>query len=156
MFDGIIPFSRASFSLDLVSIAMWLVIPALLFSVYLVKYKKRYQLHKTLQLCIVGALLTAIVIFEIDMRLYGWKQYAEPSIFFDNWLFPVFYIHLTISILTTIIWTITVTGALRKLPKPPAPNAYSHSHKKWGRLSVLSMCLTAVSGWIFYTMAFIY
>ena len=156
MLDGFIPFSRASFSLDLVSIAMWLVVPTLLFSIYTVKYRRNYALHKTLQISIVIALLVAIIIFEIDMRIFGWKQYAEPSIYFDTILFPVFYTHLSISISTTILWTVTIIAALRKFPKPPSPNQHAKLHRVLGKLSALGMCLTAISGWIFYVIAFVY
>jgi hypothetical protein len=48
-----------------------------------------------------------------------------------------------------------IVQALRKFPKPPQPGMHSSSHKFWGWLASIGMFLTAVTGWIFYYLAFV-
>ena len=72
--DGFLPFShgRASFMLDVVFLAMFVVVPVLALSVWLVKKRRNYRLHKLLQVTLASVLLAAVMLFEIDMRVNGW------------------------------------------------------------------------------------
>ena len=47
--NGFIPNSRGSLMLDVVFLAMFVVLPVLAVSIWLVKKRGKYQLHKTLQ-----------------------------------------------------------------------------------------------------------
>jgi hypothetical protein len=53
------------------------------------------------------------------------------------------------------VWIVVIVQALRKYPSPPTPNKHSHDHKKGGWLAVILMTLTAVTGWVFYYLAFV-
>ena len=65
----------ASFMLDVVVCALVLLVPLLLYSLYVVKVQRNYGLHKRLQLALAAILLIAVGAFEIDMRLHGgWKN----------------------------------------------------------------------------------
>src|SRR5438552_16203513 len=68
--------SRGSLMLDVVFLAMFVVVPVLAVSVYLVKIRGRYDLHKKLQLITASVLLIAVLLFELDLRLNGWQQRA--------------------------------------------------------------------------------
>jgi putative membrane protein len=146
---------RGTFMLDLVVVAMVLVLPVLGASIWAVKFRKAYRLHKTLQIILGIVLLATVLIFEVDVRVFGWKHKAEPSPYYNTWLFPVFYVHLVIAVSTTLLW-IWVTGkALRHFPSPPAPCEYSRHHLPQAKVAGVGMFLTAVTGWIFYYMAFV-
>lgn len=153
--QGFLPFSRASFMLDFVVVAMFAMVPTLLWSISLVRRKKNYALHRRVQLILAGVLLVTIVLFEVDVRLNGWQQYAKASPYFDSWLFPFLYFHLVFAISTTILWVVTVVGALRHFKAPVGPNAYSPRHKILGRLAAIDMCCTALTGVTFHWMAFV-
>src|SRR5947207_1895293 len=71
--------TRASLMLDVVFLAMFVVLPALAWSVYLVKVRRNYALHKRVQLTLGTVLLAAVTLFEIDMRVNGWEPRAVPS-----------------------------------------------------------------------------
>ena len=58
MFDGFLG-TRASLMLDVVFLAMFVVVPALAWSVYLVKVRRNYGLHKRVQL-LLGSVLLAL------------------------------------------------------------------------------------------------
>src|SRR5262249_17937431 len=71
--SGFVPGSRGSLMLDVVFVAMFVVVPVLAVSVYLVKYRRQYALHKKLQLATACVLLVAVLLFELDIRLNGWE-----------------------------------------------------------------------------------
>lgn len=154
MLDGFIPHSRATFMLDLVAVAMVIIVPVLAWSIRLVKVHRNYALHRMVQLILGCVLLFAVVLFEIDMRIHGWRELAKTSRFYGNWLMPVLYVHLFFAIITTILWIVTITQALRKFDNPPVPNAYSPKHKSLAIFAAIGMFCTAVTGWAFYVMAF--
>lgn len=159
--DGFIPGSRGSIMLDIVFLAMFLVVPVMAVSLYLVKYKKMFALHKVIQIVLGVVLLISITLFEVDMRFgSGWKVRAEASPFFepDVWC-VVWYalcIHLFFAIPTALLWIYVIVSAIRKFPNPPTPSEYSPKHIFWARLAAIEMFMTALTGWIFYTLAFIF
>jgi uncharacterized membrane protein YozB (DUF420 family) len=131
------------------------VIPVMIWSICLVRYRRNYQLHKRVQLTLGGVLLVAVLLFEIDMRVHGWRQFAEPSPYYDNWLWPILYVHLFFAVSTSVLWVYTIAAALRRFPRPPAPNSHSRRHRIAARAAAGFMCMTAVTGWLFYWAAFV-
>ena len=155
MLPGFLPFSRASLAVDVVALTTLAVVPLLAWSIYLVKYEKNYALHRKIQLTLAGLVLGAVVLFELEVRIYGWRQFAEPSPFYDTILFPVLYVHLFFAISTPLLWIYTILGAVRRFPKPPRPNEYSPRHRRVARLAAAGMLCTAFTSWIFYYLAFV-
>ncbi len=148
--------------LDIVFLAMFLVVPVLLFSVYQVKYRRQYELHKRLQLTLGTVLLLAVGAFEIDMQLFTqWEDLAVPSPYFvaaHKWTCTVglsLIVHLSFAIPTLVLWIVVIVQALRHFPSPPLPGLHSAWHRRWGMMATAGMVLTAVTGWIFYSLAFI-
>ncbi len=68
---------------------------------------------------------------------------------------PLLAIHLVFAVSTALLWIYVIVQALRKIPNPPAPCAYSPTHKRWARLAAADMTLTALTGWTFYYLAFV-
>ena len=160
--DGFLGF-RGSLMLDVVFLAMFAVLPGLAVSIYAVKQGK-FELHKKLQLLLGGVLLLAVLAFEVDMRLHDWEPRAAASPYFRgdaadvDWSSTVgvsLIVHLFFAIPTTLLWIMVIVQALRKFPSPPQPGQHSNAHKFWGWLATLEMFGTAVTGWIFYYLAFI-
>lgn len=154
--------TRGSLMLDVVFLAMFLVVPVLLVSIWLVKYRRQYALHKTLQLAMAAVLLVAVTLFEVDMQLFTeWEALAGPSPYFDaahKWTCPVgisLIVHLSFAIPTLLLWIYVVVQALRKFKRPPQPGPHSAGHRRTGWLAAGGMVLTAVTGWIFYGLAFV-
>jgi uncharacterized membrane protein YozB (DUF420 family) len=153
--DGFLPGSRASIMLDVVFLAMFAVVPVLGWSVYQVKYRGRYLLHKRVQVAMSLILLVAVGLFEVDVRLNDWRPRAEASPYMHNGVIDIVLpIHLVFAISTFVLWAFVLIQALRKIPNPPGPCAYSPTHIRWARIAAIDMCLTAVTGWTFYWMAF--
>lgn len=166
--DGFLRFiipTRGSLMLDVVFVAMFAVIPLLFLSIQLAK-RGQWGWHKTLQLVLGSVLLVAVIAFEVDMRLSGWYHRAAASPYFRrvspegglDWTSPVgisLFIHLCFAIPTAVLWAFVIYRALVKFPSPPRPNEHSHAHKKFSWLATITMVGTAVTGWIFYYLAFV-
>lgn len=145
--------------LDVVFTAMFAVLPALLASIYLVRFRRRYRWHKRMQLVIAGVLLVAVTAFEVDMRLHGWQHLARPSPYWregpwNDWVDYSLAIHLTCAIPTLVLWVVVSAAALWRFPVPPTPSAHSRWHRRYGATAVVGLVLTAVTGWMFYWLAF--
>ena len=152
--NGFLPGSRASLMLDVVFVAMFLVLPVLAWSIAAAR-QGRYALHKQVQLVLAGVLLVAVTAFEIDIRLFtNWRARAEASPFYPGGVYLALYVHLVFAITTTLVWIWVIVRALRRFARPVAPGPHSASHRRWGWIAAWDMVLTAVTGWIFYILAF--
>lgn len=152
----------SSFMLDFVVCALALVVPILLYSLWLVKFKRNYALHRFLQLLLGGVLLVAVGAFEVDMRLHGgWENIVNknpeaPRLTIDelSHVRQLLYIHLIFAVSTPFLWAATIYQALKKFPLPIQPSEHSGRHKLFGWLSTIDLTLTSVTGLIFYYVAF--
>lgn len=147
--------TRGSLMLDVVFLAMFLVVPVLAWSIYLVKYRRDYVLHKWVQVTLGSVLLVAVLAFEVDIRLFDWEPRAEPSPYFKTWVFPSLYVHLCFAIPALPLWIYVIVQGLRNFDNPPRPSPYSDSHIFWAWPAAIAMVMTAVTGWIFYYLAFV-
>ncbi len=151
---GFLPSSRATLILDLIVVAMALVIPIMLYSLAAVRRLKNYERHKFIQIGLGLILGLAIIAFEIDMRLNGWRHLAEASPFYETWVFPALYVHLACAVPTLLLWVYTISMALKQQIIRPLAGQPRFRHKLFGRLSAYSMMATALTGWLFYWLAF--
>jgi hypothetical protein len=138
-------------------LGMLAVVVVLSWSVYQVKFRRRYQLHKTAQLILGALVLVVVILFEIDIRLHGWETRASgmeggeapPAVWY------ALYIHLLFAVSSIILWPVTIFLALRNFPNPPHPARHSRIHIPLARAAALDMVLTTVTGWVFYWLAFV-
>lgn len=153
--------TRGSLMLDVVLLAMAAVLPLLGLSIYLAR-RGNYVLHKKINLVLGIVLLVAVLAFEVDMRLFtDWEELAKDSPYFDperKWTSPAglsLIIHLCFAVPTPLLWIYVIVQALRKFPSPPLPGSHSLSHRRTGWLAAAGMLLTAVTGSVFYYLAFV-
>ncbi len=146
--------------LDFVFVAMIAILPVLAWSIYLVRYRRQFELHKRVQVGLALVLLVAVVLFEIDVRfLTDWEALAGPSPYFkpESWC-TVWYalaVHLCFAVPTPFLWAFVIVQAMRRFPRPVTPSAYSPRHVFWARVAAGGMVMTAVTGWVFYWLAFV-
>jgi len=147
--------SRASLGMDVVLVGLFALLPVLAWSVMLVR-RGRHAAHKRLQLFIVAALAAAIVFFEVDVRLISdWRARAQPSPFWPRGVLTALAIHLVFAVSTFVLLTWVVWEALTRFPTPPVPGAHGPRHRRMARLAALDLVLTAITGTIFYWLAFV-
>src|SRR5829696_4532023 len=97
-FPGINGFlgTRAPLMIDVVCLAMIGVVLVLTWSVYQVKCRRRYQLHKWTQITLGAVLLVVVILFEVDIRLHGWEERAADAVGRrpPQIVFSALYVHL--------------------------------------------------------------
>jgi putative membrane protein len=161
MQDGFLGY-RTSFMLDFVVVSLVLIVPALLFSLWTVKFGRLFLVHKRLQLTLGIVLLVAVSAFEVDLHFVqkGWQNVVakrevplseEQLGVVRGWL----RFHLIFAISTPLMWAATIGLALKSFPSPPVPGKHSTVHKTLGWLSTLDVTMTAITGLIFYYFAFV-
>ena len=160
MSDGFLGY-KASFMLDVVVCALVIVVPTLLFSLYAVKVRKNYTLHRNLQVTLGVVLLVAVGLFEVDMRMQGGimgilaKRSVELTPEQLRFFYRILWVHLFFSVTTVFLWAGTLILALRRMPNPPQPCAHSPLHKRLGWLSAIDITMTAITGLLVYYCGFV-
>lgn len=155
----------ASFMLDAVICALVLVVPTLLYSVYLVKFKQKYLWHRNLQLTLGVALLLTVGAFEVDLQIVhgGWENVVNkpdqpPRVTGESLDFirKMLWVHLVFAVSTPVLWVTTIVLALKRFPSPPVPTPeHSPLHRKLGWASTIDITLTSVTGLLWYYLAFV-
>jgi len=154
---------HASFMLDVVVCALVVVVPVLLFSLYLVKFRRRYLWHRNIQVGLGIVLLVTVAAFEYDMRSHGgWEQIVNkdsqhPRLVGETLesVRRLLWVHLVFAITTPLLWTTTIFLALKRFASPPSPGPHSWLHKRLGWASAVDITLTSVTGLLFYYFAFV-
>lgn len=146
--------------LDVAALAMVAVVPILATSVYLVRYRRMYALHKQIQLALGAALLVTVGLFELEMRLHGWRDRAAASPYggsggATDWVALALAVHLFFAVSSAVLWMVVIVRALRNFPNPPVPGPHSAWHRRYAMLAAIDMLCTAVTGWVFYYLAFV-
>lgn len=155
-----------SFMLDFVVCALAVLVPLLLYSLFVVKKQRKFTLHRNLQVLLCVVLLIAVGAFEIDMQWVqgGWENVmgkqaeslGEEALNTKvESVRTVLHIHLIFAIATPLLWIATLAYAFRKFPNPPQPGAHSRTHKTLGWLSTVALTLTSATGIWFYYVAFV-
>lgn len=156
--------------LDFVTLAMAVVLVILAFSIYVVRFKKRPTLHRNIQVATSVILTLALIAFEIDVRfITNWRELAQASPYYASGIVDwCLTIHLIFAIPTPIVWAVVIFMAIRRydsgsfkresLPDdshPKSSKGFSHFHRLSGRIAAGFMVLTALTGWVFYYVAFV-
>ncbi|MFM7290900.1 MAG: DUF420 domain-containing protein [Planctomycetia bacterium] len=151
--------TRASFGMDLVLVGLIALLPVLAWSIHLVRTRRAYAAHKRLQIFIAAALLAAIVVFEIDVRLISdWKVRAAAGGGNPWWpvgVLTALAIHLVFAVSTLVLWVWVIWEAFLRFPTPPAPGGHGPRHRVMARLAAVDLVLTACTGTVFYWLAFV-
>ena len=152
-----------TFMLDFVVCALALIVPVLVWSLWLVKFRRRYVAHKRLQITLGIVLLLAVTAFEVDVQMVhgGWENIVAQQQLSPEALAtkitsvrPWLLVHLVFAVTTPLFWIVTITLALRRFKNPPAPGTHSRLHKTLGWASTIDITLTSVTGLLFYYVAF--
>jgi hypothetical protein len=155
---------QTTFMLDFVVCALVLIVPLLLFSLWLVKIRRNYSGHMRLQITLGLVLLVAVTAFEVDVQMVhgGWQnivaqQQLSPEAFTAKVaaVRPWLLVHLVFAVSTPFLWAITIALALRRFGTRPLPGPHSRVHAVLGWISTIDITLTAITGLIFYYLAFV-
>ncbi len=152
-----------TFMLDFVVCALIVIVPLVVYSLYLVKVRKDFRGHRNMQVLLGAVLVVAVTAFEIDVQLIhgGWEQIVNkpgqpvrlsPEVLND--VRRVLRVHLMFAISTPFLWAATLGLAWRRFANPPTPGPHSGLHKQLGWLATLDLVATSFTGLWFYYVAF--
>jgi len=143
--------------LDIVAIAMVIIVLVMALSIHLVRNRKNFAVHKKIQIATTAFLAVMIVAFEIDMRfLTNWRESARVSPYYaTGWVDRFLMIHLLFAIPTPFVWGAVIWSAMKRFKQSFQQGDYNCKHRLYGRIAAVMMLMTAVTGWIFYYMAFV-
>ena len=152
--------TRSSFMMDLVCVALFGILLLLAISIYQVRVRRQYEWHKRCQLALGATLAVVVFLFELDVRFVtDWQARAEESPYFkaDAWsgVWLSLTAHLASAVPTACLWLVAIVQALRRFPRVPGPGNHSRRHALLGWLAATGILLTALTGWLFYVLAFV-
>jgi putative membrane protein len=146
---------RSDILIDVVILSFVIILPILIWSWSQVR-QRHYQHHRNTQLSLGIVLAIAVVLFEIDLRLSGGifeltkDSVAAGTFLLNFWIWS----HMAVSILTSLIWIVLIPLSLSRFGNPAKPNAFSRTHKLWGRTGMITMMLTGLSAIPLYYYGF--
>ena len=154
--NGFLP-TRGSMMLDFFCVWMFVVLAALSFSIYQVRYRNNKTLHRKIQVATVLGMVVALVLFEIDVRFFtSWRELAKPSPYYESGVVSwSLVIHLFFAIPTPIVWGVVIWMAIKRYKENFDQGDFNRFHRISGRIAAAMMMITALTGWIFYYLAFV-
>ena len=148
--------TRGDILMDIVMLSFIVILPLLVISW---RYARcgEYVQHRAIQLTLALVLAVAVALFELDLKLSGgiFELTRESAYAGTTMLNSLIYGHTLVAIGSTVVWVPLVIISLRKFSTPPAPNAFSASHRFWGRTGMLLMILSGSSALPLYYMGFV-
>ena len=147
--------TRGDILMDLVILAFFIILPALLYSWQKAR-SGNYQQHKFSQLSLFIVLTVAVILFEADLTVSGgiFQLTKESAYAGTTMLNSLIYGHTIVAILTSFIWIGLIVFSLKRFDKPPKPNHFSQAHRFWGTAGMLTMIVTGVSAFPLYYYGF--
>ncbi len=150
--------TEADLLMDIVVSSLVVVLPLLVLSWRWVR-AKHYRRHRDLMVGLGSTLAVVVTLFEIDVRLaggaFGLAQHS--SLAGTSFMAWSIWIHLGLATVTALLWVSLLLVSWRRFPKPPQPDpSFSATHRFWGRIGMVAMMLTGITGVELYIVLFCY
>lgn len=148
-------FPNTDILIDIVNFSFIVIVPTLIYSWSKVR-QGEYSFHKKIQLTLFAVLFIAVILFELDLRQRGgiFEMVKASQFAGTAFLNGLIWFHMFTSITTSLIWIGLIIFSLWKFPSPPAPNKFSGVHKLFGKIGMIDMILTGITGVMLYVLGF--
>lgn len=147
--------TRADVLMDVVIVSLVLILPVLAVS-WRLALTRRWATHRTVQVALGSGLGVVVLLFETDLRMSGGifeltrqSRYAGTAL-----LNTSIWGHTVLAIGTAVLWGWMLVAALRGFGREPRPGPYSARHRLLGRIGMLAMALTGITGVELYVLGF--
>lgn len=148
--------TRAPLFMDIVSVIVALL-PFLIFGAIGLAKKKDYKRHEGVQKFLFVVTVIVVAFFEYGVRVAGgYKILMEGSSVPHDYFIYVLIFHIIISVLTLVLWVLTLYHAKRYKKQKTLPGLYSPSHKKDGQRTFIGIVLTMLTGGWVYALLFVF
>ncbi len=148
--------TRAPLFMDIVSVIVALL-PFLIYAAIGLAKKKNYQAHESVQKFLFVLTVIVVAFFEYGVRVAGgYKILMEGSSVSHNYFIYVLIFHIIISVLTLVLWVMTLYYAKRYKRQKTLPGLYAPAHKKDGQRTFIGIILTMLTGGWVYALLFVF
>ena len=148
--------TRAPLFMDIVSVIVALL-PFLIFGAIKLAKKGNYRAHENVQKLLFVVTVIVVAFFEFGVRVAGgYKNLMEGSSVPHNYFIYVLIFHIMISVVTLILWSMTLYYAKRYKKQKTLPGLYSEAHKVAGKRTFIGIVLTMLTGGWVYALLFVY
>lgn len=147
--------TRADVLMDIVIVSLAIILPVLAIS-WRLALTRRWATHRTVQVTLGSGLGVVVLLFETDLRLSGGIfKLTSPSRYAGTALLNVsIWGHTALAISTAVLWGWMLVAALRRFDREPKPGPYSARHRLFGRIGMVAMALTGITGIELYVLGF--
>jgi len=148
--------TRADLIMDGIIVVVALV-PLLLLGSWGLARRGLLRQHRAAQIALTAAFVLVLGIFEPYIRVQGGLDGISVGSPYHGSGFLRGYLaaHLSLAVTSTLSWGALAVASLRRFPNPPIPGPFSARHRLWGRLTMVGMALTAITGLGLYGLCFI-
>ena len=148
--------TRAPIFMDIVSVIVALL-PFLIFGAIMLAKKGNYNAHQSVQTLLFVVSVIVVGFFEYGVRMEGgYKNLMEGSSVSHDYLLYVLVFHIIISVITLVLWIMTLSRAKRYKKQNTLPGLYSEPHKKDGIRTFIGIILTMLTGAWVYALLFVF
>ena len=118
--------------------------------------QRRHLDHRNLQLGLLLTAIVAVLLLEGSLRFGGAAEAYAASALYDSTAIRVtFLVHLAVAVPTFIAWCVLGTLSWRRYTLT-LPGSFGRTHRRWGRLVLVGLCLSSATGAALYVMSFAY
>ena len=149
--------TRADMLIDIVTLSFIVILPLLIVSWRLARVQRNYRQHRNLQLALGITLTIVVAIFEYDLAASGgiFELTRDSAFAGTAVLNGTIYVHTAFAIVTAVVWVALIALSLIRFPNPPAPGAFSRTHRTLGRVGMVTMMMAGVTALPLYYLGFV-
>ena len=115
---------------------------------------RNVPLHRALQVATSALLVLALSVFEFEVRTTGWQDRASYSPYYPAGILICLIVHFSFVISLFVFWITNLLSGIKQ-NKQAWTFEERTKHKIGGRLALLSLFATVLSGLLFYYIAFV-
>ena len=135
------------------AIVFFVVAPFLMAYALRLAARRRHREHRNLQTGLLAAAIVAVLMLEISIRFgTAGEAYAASSLY-GLPMIALFVVHLAVAFPTFLIWCSLAVLSWRRFSHT-LPGPFGRTHRRWGRLAFVGLCLSSATGTGLYVMGF--
>ena len=148
--------TRAPLFMDIVSLIV-AFLPFLIFVAIRLAQKENYTAHEYVQKFLFLVTVVVVIFFEYGVRMAGgYKTLINGSSVSHNYFVYVLIFHIIVSVITFVLWVVTLRYAARYKRQKTLPGLYSDTHKKYGQRTFIGIVWTMLTGAWVYLLLFVF
>jgi putative membrane protein len=147
--------TRATLAVDC-TYAMTLLAPAASWVSFRLSRARRHDVHRKIQIGVLGLCVVSVVAFETSIRLSGGSGafLSQAPHALASAARALLMTHITAAVLTYVVWAyLAIVSSARY--RRTLPGSFSSRHKRLGKLVFSGLCFTAASATGMYVLAFV-